>query len=232
MRGARRKRGLCLLVICRGVGNGDYAFFAGLLNKGDAAVQLGRNVHQTDGPAGRRVQPLEHLDIGIDDIFFRLRALFCLAEERPLHIDAAQHRAAGFAVDVGLRDLDDPRQDRLVKCHGRAAEAGDALAAQIPGHRFDVLRTHVAEIRALRAVNVDIHKAGRNVFSGNVQHVCACQRAGRGDARDLSVCQFHVRGHKARFFRKDKAVFQNHTDALPFYFAPPLHRAASFPLSI
>ena len=207
---------LGLLVGGAGVGQADHALLAGVGDEVFGAVELGSHVHQTDVAAADLKQTVEHIPVGVDDVFLGLGALFGLVEEGAFHVHATQHSAVALFAKQGTGGLEDVGEDLLAEGHGGAHEAGDALAAQVLAHGQDVLLAAVhavAEVSAGGAVDVDVHKAGGDVFAGGVDAL-ALQGAGGSHLGDAAVFDLEIGGDEFGVFGEDLTVADDHSKQL------------------
>ena len=195
------------------MGDGHSAQLAGLLGELQRTGQFGSHVHQTDVVAAALPQALEHLPVRVGDVLLGLGALLGLVEEGAFHVHAPQNRAVALLAEDGPGGIKDAVQNLLAEGHGGAQKAGHALAAQIllhGAHVFVAAVHAVAEVGTGRAVDVDVHKAGGDIFAGGVQLLVAVQGARGGHLHDAVARQLHVGGDEPAVGIKDLSVFDDH----------------------
>ena len=161
---ARVKHGGSLLIGGVGVRHGDGTPRRRTAGKVRRALQLRRDVHDTQQPLRCVVQPRKGGVVRQAEIGGVLCALPLLGEKRPLHVDACQPGAALRRGAVQpYRRVERRLQHVVGQCHGRGCKGCDAVSGEVGGHLHKAVVIAVGEVRAGVAVGVDIHQTGDDI---------------------------------------------------------------------
>ena len=132
-----------------------------------------------------------------------------MGEIRPLHVDACQPGAAVGAGVMETLSYGKRLGKRFVgQGHGSRGKGGNTALRQIAGHGTEPIIVGVGKIRAHGTVDVEIHKAGQDCRTGQINAVLFGNKIQKlGEA---AVFHPEAAVNKLPFGGKDTGVFVKH----------------------